>query len=262
MNNQNKNECSFESCDMFDFMSDYVGRTILHPGGVKATQKLLESLKINKNTKVLEIACGKGLTSIYLAKKYDCQVVGIDILEKSIEKARFAAKSKGVSHLVSFHQGDAQKLQFSDNEFDIILAQAVLVLVQHKSKVIREATRVLKPGGLLGWIEFSWKKQPTNDFISTATKEICGVCIANTKTYDGWEELFKREGIRDLQIEKHNMELRGMLEMVAEEGWVNGLKIVYRLLTNIQIRTRMMKLATFFKSYPEYVGYGIFTGSK
>lgn len=260
--NENKNDCCLESCDMFDFMSDYVGRRILHPGGVRATQKLLEFLGIGKNKKVLDIACGKGLTSIYIAKKYGCQVVGIDILEKSIEEARHAAKKKGVGHLVSFHLGDAHELPFSDNEYDITLAQAMLILVKDKAKVIKEATRVLKPSGHSGWIELSWKKQPTRDFLSTATKEICAVCIANVETFDRWKELFKGEGVRELKIDKHDMKYRGMHGMIEDEGLVNGFKILYRLMTNSQIRKRMMKLDTFFKSYPEYIGYGIYTGSK
>lgn len=260
--NESKNNCCLESCDMFDFMSDYVGRRILHPGGVRATQNLLNNLGIDNNKKVLDIACGKGLTSIYIAKKYGCQVVGIDILDKSIEEATHAAKKEGVNHLVSFHQGDAHELQFSENEFDITVAQAMLILVKDKAKVIQEATRVLKPNGHSGWIELSWKKQPTRDFLSTATKEICAVCIANVETFCHWEELFKGVGIRELKIDKHDMEYRGMRGMIEDEGLVNGFKIIYRLMTNSKIRKRMMKLDTFFKSYPEYIGYGIYTGSK
>lgn len=56
-----------EKCDIFDFMVRYVGMTI-HPGGLKATQELAESCFINKDSKLLDLACGKGTSSIYLAK--------------------------------------------------------------------------------------------------------------------------------------------------------------------------------------------------
>jgi ubiquinone/menaquinone biosynthesis C-methylase UbiE len=242
-------------------MSNYVGRKILHPGGVKATKKIIELLKIDKNKKVLDIACGKGLTSIYLAKKYGCQVVGIDILEKSIKEAKKLAKKNGVSHLVSFQVADASKLPFPNDEFDIILTQAVLVLVKDKAKAIKEAIRVLKPDGLSGWIELSWKKQPSVDFLNTAQKELCGICISNTETYKGWEELFSKNGIKELVIEKFDM-VRGMLKMIEDEGIINGLKIIFRYMINSKIRKRMTTLSNFFKLNSEYTGYGIFIGVK
>ncbi len=256
------NNCCLDSCDMFDFMSNHVGLKILHPGGVKATNNLIDYLKIDKNEKVLDIACGKGLTSIYLAKKYGCQVVGIDILEKSIEEAKYLSKKKGVSHLVSFQVTDASQMPFPNNEFDVTLAQAMLILVKDKTKVIEEATRVLKPGGRSGWIELSWKKQPSIDFLNTATKEICAACIANVETYQGWEKLLRNNGIKELNINKFNLEYRGMRGMVEDEGIANGIKVMLKYITNSRIRTRMMKLNNFFKHYPEYIGYGIYIGSK
>ena len=68
--------CCLETCDMFEFMSDHVGRKVLHPGGLEATRKLEELLGIERNKRVLDIACGKGRTAIYLAKRHGCSVVG------------------------------------------------------------------------------------------------------------------------------------------------------------------------------------------
>lgn len=71
--------CSIERCDIFDFMANHVGLTVIHPSGLEATNILLESCHINENSKVLDIGCGKGTTSLLLDQKYGCQVVGIDL---------------------------------------------------------------------------------------------------------------------------------------------------------------------------------------
>ena len=80
MNNTNCNDncCSMSKCDIFDFMAKYVGLTVIHPGGFKATQKLVSCLRIGENTQVIDIACGKGSTAFYLAEEYNCDVM-VDI---------------------------------------------------------------------------------------------------------------------------------------------------------------------------------------
>jgi ubiquinone/menaquinone biosynthesis C-methylase UbiE len=255
-------EGGIDSCDMFDFMSNVVGMKILHPGGVRATRDLLERLDIDRNKKVLDIACGKGRTSVHLAKEYGCKVVGVDILENSIEEAKRYAKKNGMDHLVSFRVADAHRLPFSKNEFDVTLAQAMLILVDDKAKVIREAIRVLKPGGRSGWLELSWKKRPTRDFLDAATKEICAACIAKVETFEDWEKLFRKGGAKRLETQRFEMEPRGMKQMIENEGIINSLKVMFKSTTRPAIRRRMNRLNRFFRSYPEFTSYGIYIGSK
>jgi ubiquinone/menaquinone biosynthesis C-methylase UbiE/uncharacterized metal-binding protein len=254
--------CNEEDCDMFDFMSQYVGLNVLHPGGVPATHELINLLTPGKNMKVLDIGCGKGHTSVYIAKKYGCQVVGIDILPESIAEAKKYAQKNNVSHLVNFQVADAHNLPFANDEFDMTLSQAVLILTDDKHKVICEASRVLKPGGKSGWLELSWKGIPTSDFQEKATKEICAKCISNVVTFEMYEDDIKNEGFEKVQTKRFDMQFRGMLGMLKDEGLVNGLKVAWKYLSSSKIRKRMIKLDKFFKTYPEYIGYGIYIGNK
>jgi ubiquinone/menaquinone biosynthesis C-methylase UbiE/uncharacterized metal-binding protein len=254
--------CTEETCDMFDFMSDYVGLKILHPGGTDGTRNLLSQLDIKENMKVLDIACGKGRTSVMLAKKYGCKVVGIDILENSIKEAREYAKKHIVEHLVSFQTANAENLPFADNEFDVTIAQAMLILVNDKAKVVHEASRVLKSDGTSGWIELSWKKTSEDDFIKAASQEICAKCITNVVTFDDWEKLLKGSGYSTVSTSRFNMEFRGFSKMLKDEGIINGMNVMFRYLTKSKIRSRMDKLSNFFKTYPEFLGYGIFITKK
>ena len=254
--------CNEEDCDMFDFISKHVGLKVLHPGGNAATVNLIETLSPTKKTKVLDIGCGRGRTSVYMAKKYGCKVTGIDISEEAIEDARHFAKKHKVDHLVSFQVADAMDLPFPDQEFDMTLSQAVLILTDDKHKVIRESSRVLKPDGISGWLELSWKATPSSDFQEKAAKEICARCISNVVTYEMYEQDITQNGFQKVQTKKHNMKYRGIAGMIADEGLINGLKVVKKYFANSKVRKRMMRLNNFFRQYPEYIGYGTYIGRK
>ncbi|UCD95812.1 MAG: class I SAM-dependent methyltransferase [Candidatus Bathyarchaeota archaeon] len=144
--------CSIEQCDIFDFMANHVGLTVIHPGGFNATRELLGSCHIDKSTRVLDIGCGKGTTSILPAQEYGCDVVGLDLSEELLRQATTLVRRKGLQHKVSFRAGDALNLPFADGEFDRTIGQAVLILVGDKKKAVSEALRVTRPGGYVGWL--------------------------------------------------------------------------------------------------------------
>lgn len=177
-------KCSIDECDIFDFMANIVGMTVLHPGGFEATDKLAQLCHISNDTKVLDIACGKGTGAVYIAKKYGCKVEGIDIDKNLIEQAKKLTKRKGLDRQVSFQVGNALELPYQDDEFDVSISQAILVLLPDKKKAILEALRVTKPDGHVGWIELSLKKEPSGEFLAEAEKKACAFCIQNTLTFD------------------------------------------------------------------------------
>ena len=138
---------SISKCDIFDFMAKFVGLSVLHPGGFAATEKLLGLCQIDKDRRILDIACGKGTTSIFIAKKFGCKVIGIDISHELIEEAKFLAGKSNVNHLLEFKVAFATSLPFNDNEFDVTIAQAMLVLIDEKPSVIKEGGKILGKRG-------------------------------------------------------------------------------------------------------------------
>jgi cyclopropane fatty-acyl-phospholipid synthase-like methyltransferase len=71
------NRCGVSGCDIFDFMAKHVCLTVIHPDGLKATRTLIESPGITEDSKVIDIASGKGSSAVCLAKSYGCNVVGV-----------------------------------------------------------------------------------------------------------------------------------------------------------------------------------------
>jgi arsenite methyltransferase len=261
-NKIDSNESSIAECEIFDFFANHLGLTVIHPGGLKATQKLEDTLQIDSKTKVLDIACGKGSTAFYLAEKYGCSVVGIDISEKLIQEANDTCRKKGLNNRVKFLVGNAMDLPFDDNEFDAAISQGILVFVDDKSKTINEASRVIKNGGKAVWIELSWKKEPDKEFLDEVFNILRAYCLKNARTYNGWVKDFKKANIPDLTVIKGDKITGNFFDSLKEEGIINTLKIMFKSVSNGEIRNRMGRMGKFLEENQNYFGYGVYVIEK
>jgi arsenite methyltransferase len=99
---------------------------------------------------VLDIGCGAGVDSLVAAYLVEPggTVVGLDVTPAMIGKARAHQGRLGLTH-VTFQVGDAEALPFPDHNFDAVISNGVFNLTLDKEKALREAHRVLKPGGRL-----------------------------------------------------------------------------------------------------------------
>jgi ubiquinone/menaquinone biosynthesis C-methylase UbiE len=256
------NKSSIAECEIFDFMANHLGLTVIHPGGLKATQKLEDTLQIDSETKILDIACGKGSTAFYLAEKYGCSVVGIDISEKLIQIANDTCRKKKLNNQVKFLVGNAMNLPFDDNQFDVAISQGILVFVDDKTKTINEASRVIKDGGKAGWIELSWKKEPDNVFLDKVFNILHAFCLKNARTYEEWTKVFKKANIHELVTIKGEKITGNFSDTLKEEGTLNTLKIMFNSIKNSEIRNRMKKMGKFIEENHDYFGYGVFVIQK
>ena len=223
--------------------------------------RLAEKLGIGPDTRVIDIACGKGTTSAYLANRFGCEVVGIDISDDLLDEAKAIAARKGLEDKLDFRVGDALDLPFADGEFDVAISQAMLILVGDKQKAIREAMRVMRPGGRSGWLELSWKKQPPAEFMHEVSDVICAYCMTNVETFENWEKVFSWAGVENLEVEKHSQDM-SMGQMFSDEGLYNSIRVMSKYAGNSRVRKRMKTLNEFINSHQEYFGYGIYVGSK
>lgn len=99
---------------------------------------------------VLDLGCGAGMDSILAARRVGPtgRVIGVDMLEPMVEKARRNATASGVSN-VEFHQAEADQLPIPDGSIDVVLSNGVFNLCLDKPRVLAEVYRVLRPGGRL-----------------------------------------------------------------------------------------------------------------
>ncbi len=95
---------------------------------------------------MLEIGCGDGDLTVMLAKR-GATVTAIDLSSEMIEAARVRAAREGAES--DFHVGTARSLPFAAEQFDIVIAVAVLCFVSDATAIYKEIARVIRPGGRL-----------------------------------------------------------------------------------------------------------------
>lgn len=107
----------------------------------------------NKKAKVLDVGTGPGTLALILAE-LGHDVTGLDVSEEMLRNGRENAIRFGLN--VNFLQGDAEKLQFNDATFDVVISRALLWTLPQPEKALIEWKRVLKPMGKIVIIDGSW----------------------------------------------------------------------------------------------------------
>ncbi len=105
---------------------------------------------ISPGETVLDIGCGAGVDALVAAHLVGPtgRVVGVDITEAMIIRAKVNLDRSGLTN-VRFEVAAADTLPFPDREFDVVISNGVFNLTIDKERALREARRVLKPGGRL-----------------------------------------------------------------------------------------------------------------
>jgi tocopherol O-methyltransferase len=110
-------------------------------------RKVAEFARITPGERVLDAGCGVGGISIFLAHQYQCQTVGITLSEKQRDTATDNAQKHGVGDACQFDQQNYLATTFPDNSFDVVMGVESVCYAYDKADFLREAFRVLKPGG-------------------------------------------------------------------------------------------------------------------
>lgn len=151
-----------------------------HIRGRHATIELARDLGIDRDMQVLDVGCGLGGATRYLANEFGCRVTGLDLSADYCRVAANLSQSLGLDSLVTYRQGDATSLPFPDCSFDIVWTQHASMNIPDKAKLYHELWRVLKPRGRLamydilagpgGEVHFPvpWARESSISFLTTS----------------------------------------------------------------------------------------------
>ncbi|MDZ4796171.1 MAG: methyltransferase domain-containing protein [Bacteroidota bacterium] len=116
---------------------------------IRMNEVMMMAASIKPTDEVLDAGCGVGGSSIFLASMLGCKVTGITLSERQVELATENARKKNITDLVDFKAMNYGATDFPDASFDVVWGCESICYADSKENFIKEAWRLLKPGGRL-----------------------------------------------------------------------------------------------------------------
>ena len=227
-----------------------MGKRVLRPGGKELTQKLISNLQITTQDDVVELAPGFGFTAAIALESKPKTYTGIELNEEAATILRKTIFGPGREIIVA----NAAESGLPDGAYTKVYGEAMLTMHSEskKSEIIREAYRILKPGGRYGIHELSLFPDELSDDKKTEIQHGLAAAIkvnARPLTQEEWIGLIEQEGFRVVTVETRPMHLLQLKRMIADEGVFRTLKILFNILTHPKERGRIRAMRDIFKKY-------------
>ncbi len=154
---------------------------------------------IKRGSVVLDVGSGSGTDVLVASLKTgpEGRVTGLDITDAMISKAEANIRKVGVKN-IRIVKGDAVKIPFDDNTFDVVTSNGVLNLVPDKPLAFSEIYRVLKPGGRI---------QIADIVVQKDVQKICGLvpqlwadCIGGAAVESEYLDTIRRAGFENGKV--------------------------------------------------------------
>lgn len=183
-----------------------------HPGGTALTERLGVLLGLSSDSVVLDAASGNGTSAIFLAQRFRCRVVGVDLGVENVSRANQEAGRLGLSNRVQFHVGDAERLPLNDSEVDAVICECAFCTFPDKPRAAREFARVLKLGGRAGLSDITRVPGPAGE-LSDLMSWVA--CLADARAAASYAEWLAGAGLATVVVENHDDALAEMIRGIT-----------------------------------------------
>lgn len=160
---------------------------------VQLIEHLAEAAGIRPGHKILDVGCGFGASSIYLARNYKAEATGITISPVQVEMANHAAAKAQAN--ATFLLMDAEEMKF-DEAFDVIWSVESISHYPRREKFFAAAAQLLKPGGTLAIIDWFKKENLRQDEYQKSIEPIEKGMLVVLQTTGDYEASMRENGLQ------------------------------------------------------------------
>lgn len=244
--------------DPYVFMA-VVGKRVIHPGGKAATEQLLRRAEIGPDDRVLDVGCGVATTPIEVAERIGAHVTAVDISPLMLSRAERLVRAAGLEDRIALRPGDILALDFPDDSFDVVIAEAVTMFVD-RGRAARELVRVCKPGGRVLATEFMWRRPPSDEAREVFLGQVCpGLRFDSV---EDWIDIYMRAGLAEIAVDHGPFEMMSPRGFLQDEGLRRTAAVMGRVLARPAYARKMAWLMPRMRRAVPYLGYVVLAGAK
>ena len=184
-----------------------------HPGGLALTRRLAVALGLRPGLRVADVASGPGSSAFLLAVEFGVDVAGIDLGEATVAAANDKAVDTGVSGLVAFHVGDAERLPLADECVDAVICECALCIFPNKPAAAAEMARILRPGGRVGITDVTLDPDRLQPELASISGWVA--CLADARPISEYCAYLQQAGLEVDLTECHDEALAQMIDTIG-----------------------------------------------
>jgi microcystin synthetase protein McyJ len=164
------------------------------------------SIGLAPESRLLDVACGMGAQDVFLAEETGCRsITGLDVTWKHVLVARDRARRAKLEDRLDFRHGTAVALPFAEAAFTHVTCIEGGPHFDTREKFLREAFRVLVPGGRLGISDYALTRRPASAFeraLVAIARRLWHVPAANAATSGELRAILETIGFAGVRIEE------------------------------------------------------------
>ncbi len=169
---------------------------------------------LGKESTVLDLGAGYGGPARYLAERFGCRVVALNISEAQNERHRATNAERGLDGLIEVVTGSFHDIPFSDGQFDVVWSQEAFCHSSDRERLLGEAVRVLEPGGALVFTDLMAAEGASVEALRPAVSRLGVDALA---TVDFYRRTLTGLGLRRIDFDDHSGQLLHHYVCVTEE---------------------------------------------